>query len=51
MSYVSYSKDEMREIIAKAGFRIVNLESSVKQYTFSDLSTVLSKYDYYICLI
>ncbi|KAE9534178.1 hypothetical protein AGLY_008685 [Aphis glycines] len=42
ISYVSYSKDDMREIITKAGFRIINLESSVKQYTFPDLSTVLN---------
>ncbi|XP_060840999.1 juvenile hormone acid O-methyltransferase-like isoform X2 [Rhopalosiphum padi] len=37
-----YSQDEMREIFIKAGFRIIHLESNVKKYTFSDLSSFLN---------
>ncbi|XP_026812473.1 juvenile hormone acid O-methyltransferase-like isoform X1 [Rhopalosiphum maidis] len=36
------SQDEIRDIFIKAGFRIINLESSVKKYTFSDLSSYLN---------
>ncbi|KAE9531301.1 hypothetical protein AGLY_010507 [Aphis glycines] len=41
-SHVLYSQDELREIIIKAGFRIINLESSVKKYTYSDLPSLLN---------
>jgi len=48
MSYDLYSQDEIREIFIKAGFRIINLESSIKKYTFPDFSSLLSNYDHYI---
>ncbi|KAL4098909.1 hypothetical protein QTP88_023425 [Uroleucon formosanum] len=42
ISQNTYSRDEMRDIFTKAGFRIINLESSVKKYTFPDFSSLLS---------
>ncbi|XP_025191913.1 juvenile hormone acid O-methyltransferase-like [Melanaphis sacchari] len=42
ISYDFYSQDKMRETIIKAGFRIINLELSVKKYTFPDMSSLLS---------
>ncbi|XP_026813779.1 juvenile hormone acid O-methyltransferase-like isoform X2 [Rhopalosiphum maidis] len=37
-----YSQDEIRDIFIKAGFRVINLESSIKKYSFSDLPTFLN---------
>jgi len=45
MSQNVYSQDEIRGIFTKAGFRIINLESSVKKYTFPDFSSLLSNYN------
>ncbi|KAF0720152.1 juvenile hormone acid O-methyltransferase-like [Aphis craccivora] len=42
MSHDLDARDEIKEIVIKAGFRIINLESSVKKFTFSDLSTLLN---------
>jgi len=44
MSQNVYSPDEIKDIFTKAGFRIINLESSVKKYTFPDFSSLLSNY-------
>ncbi|XP_027849621.2 juvenile hormone acid O-methyltransferase-like [Aphis gossypii] len=41
MPYGLYSRDETREDIIKAGFRIINFESSVKKYTFPNLSSFI----------
>lgn len=46
MSHDLYSRDEMKEIFIKAGFRIINLETNVKKYTFPDFSSLLSNYDH-----
>nr|AHW46050.1 juvenile hormone acid methyltransferase [Aphis gossypii] len=42
ISHDLYSQDEMREIFIKAGFRIINLETNVKKYTFPDFSSLLN---------
>ncbi|XP_060865766.1 LOW QUALITY PROTEIN: juvenile hormone acid O-methyltransferase-like [Metopolophium dirhodum] len=42
MSQNVYSQDEIRDIFTKAGFRIINLESSIKKYTFPDFPSLLS---------
>ncbi|XP_025206653.1 juvenile hormone acid O-methyltransferase-like [Melanaphis sacchari] len=44
MSNDLYSQDEVREMFINAGFRIINLESKVKKYTFSDLSSLLDTF-------
>ncbi|CAI6367443.1 unnamed protein product [Macrosiphum euphorbiae] len=41
MSQDSFSKDDLREMFIKAGFRIINMESSVKTYTYPDYSSCL----------
>ncbi|XP_026819791.1 juvenile hormone acid O-methyltransferase-like [Rhopalosiphum maidis] len=42
ISQDSYSQDELKEMLIKAGFRIINLESTVKKYTFPDFSSLLN---------
>lgn len=44
MSQVKYTQDEVREMFMKAGFRIINIESNVKKYTFPNFSSLLSNY-------
>ncbi|CAI6361977.1 unnamed protein product [Macrosiphum euphorbiae] len=41
---IHYSPDEIKDIFTKAGFRIINIESSVKKYTFPDFSSLLSTF-------
>lgn len=41
----SFSQDELREMFVNAGFRIINMESSVKKYAYPDISSFLGNYD------
>eukprot|EP00102_Acyrthosiphon_pisum_P021025 XP_016658235.1 PREDICTED: juvenile hormone acid O-methyltransferase-like [Acyrthosiphon pisum] len=45
MSQDSFSQDELREMFIKAGFRIINIESSVKTYTYPNYSSFLGNHD------
>ncbi|XP_025421230.1 juvenile hormone acid O-methyltransferase isoform X2 [Sipha flava] len=37
----SYSQDEVKTMFIEAGFRIINSESSVRKYTYPDLTSIL----------
>jgi len=45
MSQDTFSQDDLREMFIKAGFRIINMESSVKTYTYPDYSSFLGNYE------
>jgi len=45
MSQDSYSRDELRGMFIEAGFRVINVESRVKKYTYLNFSSLLSNYD------
>ncbi|XP_050441411.1 juvenile hormone acid O-methyltransferase isoform X1 [Adelges cooleyi] len=38
----TYSKEEVEALFVNAGFRIIEIESNIKTYTFQDLSSVLN---------